>query len=162
VSTNLGFDYMYGNIDTTFKAENVKSVSLTLYPGATANAVYETKGSIKWNMFSVTPEIFTYLDFIYFFSIYTGPSVSINTGSYDVSMRGSGVLQSNLGAGITDIGNLYVRTSEKLKPSILIPKWTLGIEINLWVVKIDIEASTVLTSAIKDSAMAQVGVRVQI
>ncbi len=156
ISTNLGVDYMKGKAQGKFQFTNLESITVG---GTTTGtmATYNTVGTIDWSILSVTPEVFVYMDLLYFFSLYTGPSVSFNTGKFDVKMDGTGNLKTT---GGTQIGTMTLTTSESFKPSPILPKWTVGLEINLAFFKLQVEAASLLTSP-KDSGMVQVGARMQ-
>lgn len=163
VSLNLGFDYMNGETKTILEMQDTEDIEISGWT-VPAKATYTNEGKIEWSFFSVTPEILVYLDLLYFISLYTGPSVSLNYGSFDFTMDGSGNIVSDSAVGPftagTDIADIDVAIAYSMTPYAMIPKWTVGLEFNLWVLKLQAEVTSILSSP-NDSVMGQVGVRMQ-
>lgn len=167
INLNLGVDYMKGETNTELTIQDVEEIEIGaagLEETVEAVATYTSIGQIEWSFLSVTPEMLVYMDFIYFLTIYTGPSVSINSGSLDVNLQGSGnvVATGELGSYATDdkLATIIVDSEYTMKPKRYIPKWTAGVEINLLALKIQAEVVSILSSP-KDSVMGQLGVRFQ-
>jgi len=165
VSLNLGFDYMNGETKTILEMQDAEDVEIAGAGLISATATYTNEGKIEWSFFSVTPEILVYLDLLYFISLYTGPSVSFNYGSFDFKMDGDGTIKSDVTfvPVVTEgetLGTIDVAIDYSMKPYAMIPKWTVGLEFNLWVLKLQAEVTSILSSP-NDSVMGQVGVRMQ-
>jgi hypothetical protein len=160
VSLNLAFDYMNGETKTILEMKETRDIDVS-GSSETVEADYVNEGKIEWNLISVTPEMLVYLDLLYFISLYTGPSVSFNYGTFDFTMDGSGKLvgQGPAFAG-TDLADIDVRIDYSMKPYAMIPKWTLGIEFNILMLKLQAEVTSILSSP-TDSVMGQVGIRMQ-
>jgi hypothetical protein len=160
VSVNLAFDYMKGETKTILEMKETRDIKVSGID-ETVEASHINEGKIEWNLYSVTPEMLVYLDLLYFISLYTGPSVSFNYGTFDFTMNGSGKLvgQGPNFAG-TDIADIDVRIDYSMKPYAMIPKWTLGIELNILMLKLQAEVISILNSP-TDSVMGQVGIRMQ-
>jgi hypothetical protein len=169
VNINLGFDYMRGRTEADLalldvvKDVEVVDTSTTI----TTRSRYDSTGKIEWNLYSVTPEVLVYADFFYFLSIYTGPGLSFNLGSLDFSMKGNGIIQTvdpiaplSINAG-AQIGSATLDMDYRMKPYSIMTKWTVGIEFNLLVLKINVEAVSILSSP-RDSGMIQFGARVHL
>lgn len=160
ISVNLGLDYMKGNWKADTLLSNVQQITFGTIP-VTEDVRSTTAGaaSIDWNFISVTPEIFVYADILYLFSIYTGPSLSFNVGEFNFDMDQKGDFRTV--SANTQIATVAMTSRNTMKPYMVIPKWTLGLEINLWVLKLQVESAAVLTD-IPNSGMVQAGVRIQI
>jgi hypothetical protein len=159
VSVNLAFDYMKGETKMIMEMSDTESVFIGGSP-YDAMATYQNEGRIEWNLYSVTPEMLVYLDLLYFISLYTGPSVSFNYGTFDFTMKGNGTVVDTTGTFPGNIATSTVDIDYSMKPYAMIPKWTLGIELNLWVLKMQAEVTSILNSP-NDSLMGQVGIRMQ-
>ena len=169
VSLNLGFDYMNGETKTILEMSDEEEITFDGFGvDVSTLAEYRNEGKIEWSFFSVTPEILVYLDLLYFISLYTGPSVSFNYGSFDFTMDGDGKIYQNddnpvitaVAAKGTELADIDMKIDYSMKPYAMIPKWTVGLEFNLWVLKLQAEVTSILSSP-NDSVMGQVGVRMQ-
>jgi len=179
VSVNLALDYMKNRFASKVTYSTVETESMDLKfdifsPTRTTDVEVreDSTGStvIESNILSVTPEIFAYIDLFYVFSIYTGPSISFNTGTMDFNINAGGELRSENAVTITEgtaltedqlIGTASLVSENRMSPYWVIPKWTLGLELNISVVKLQFEASADLRH-ITESARAEVGLRVDI
>ena len=169
ISINLGLDYMKGKWKAIFELQDTNNIYLK-QGGDTytveADSRLEGSACVEWSLLSITPEVFVYTDLFYLFSIYTGPSVSFNIGSINFDVDADGHLDAKdaeigtVNLGELHIGDVELRSHNKMEPSLVIPKWTLGLEINIWALKIQVEGAAVLTS-ITESFTAQAGIRFQ-
>ena len=155
ITLGLQFDYMKGSMESTLKFTETETIS---YGGISTSAVGEwnNTGKLEWQYFTVTPEILMYFDVLYFFSLYTGPGISFNTGSMDFSMTGTGTVKQ----GSTTLATGTVDINYKLKPYRVMPKWTAGLEVNLFILKLQAEVASMLLSP-TETVYGQVGVRMQ-
>lgn len=160
VSVNLAFDYMKGDTKILMEMSDTETVVIGATP-YDATATYNNEGKIEWNLYSVTPEMLVYLDLLYFISLYTGPSVSFNYGTFDFTMKGNGDI-TGVTAPFTGVqlATSTVDIDYSMKPYAVIPKWTLGIEFNILMLKLQAEVTSILSSP-TDSVMGQVGIRMQ-
>ncbi len=181
---NLGFDYMYNIVKTQLRYDKtVTGITFDVRdpfdPGNSTTQTTDLTGSVtgtaevNTSIFSITPEIFVYADILYLFSFYTGPSVSVNFGNMNINVLSSGTLtnSSALSVNTSSTGTLELvganeelaaaqfTSTNRMEPKRFIPKWTLGLELNLWVLKLQAEVTAILTGAYKDSVIAQAGVR---
>jgi len=180
LTVGVAADYMKGNIDARGIYRDRRNVNFTVtdpltYDTITRSILTEStirgNTSLSWNIVSVTPELFTYLDLLYVFSFYTGPSASFNAGSVKIrtdargetknvnSIYSDGNILELIPADST-IATAEMNSTAKMKVPPVIPKWTLGVEINIFAFKIQIEGTTVLTSP-TDSFSGQIGLRAQ-
>ncbi|MDY6932849.1 MAG: hypothetical protein SVZ03_01340 [Spirochaetota bacterium] len=164
ITLNLSIDYMKGEVGTTFSLSDTQSVDLnyqTMPISANISSNICGEGTIDWNILTITPEIFAYIDLFHVFSLYTGPSVSFNFGSFDFNIDATGDFIVLIDPISGDIGNVTLRSRNHMTPRLIIPKWTVGFEIDLLLAKLQIEGATLLTS-VTDSFTAQVGIRFQL
>jgi hypothetical protein len=185
LSINLALDYMENNLilDVDY-SKTVTGVEFAVTdpfdssnnpPAQTSDLTSVVNGSVemKTSIFSITPEILGYLDVLYLFSFYTGPSLSINMGTMEINARANGTLTNSsaisvdtTSAGTVELvgANEQLATAElisnnTMKPKLFIPKWTLGLELNFLNLKVQLEATAILISGITDSIIGQAGVR---
>ncbi len=181
VTAGVALDYTHGKISTKgiyedtrlLEFEGVDSFSGdTFTQEVNVKTSVEGEAAIEWNMISVTPEIMGYVDLFYIFSIYTGPALTLNAGSANLSMTANGEL-TNLTPVYSDDGHITelvgvnetiatgsLNANAPLSVPIAVPLWKAGIELNILAFKLQAEAAVVLTDPAK-SFTAQVGARVQ-
>jgi hypothetical protein len=184
ITAGVSLDYMYGKISTSgtydyhddanpiqFTMKSPWDSQVTDVQSILTNTSVNGKAALKWSMLSVTPEIMTYVDLFYLFSFYTGPAVTFTAGSVGIDVNASGtvtnrelinnkyVTNGNIPAGSALATGVMTSNTTFNAPWIL-PTWKLGLELNLWAIKIQGEVATLLTSPTKSFA-GQVGVRVQ-
>lgn len=184
VSAGVALDFSHGKISSKGTYSDVSTVTFQgsdPFAGASAplfqqsirvNTIVTGNTEMEWNIVSVTPEIMTYIDLFYVFTLYTGPAVSLNAGSANFTMTSEGEMK-NLDPIYRDssstailintnqtVANGKLVVNAPLSVPIAVPLWKVGLEINILAFKIQAEAATVLTSP-TDSFTAQVGARVQ-
>ncbi len=184
VSTGVALDFSHGKISSEGKYIDNSIITFQgsdPFDGPSAplfqqniNVKTTVTGNteLEWNIVSITPEIMTYIDLFYIFTLYTGPAVSFNAGSANFSMRSQGEMK-NLDPIYRDSGRtaILINTNQTVANGSLVvnapfqvplavPLWKVGLEINILAFKIQAEAATVLTSP-TDSFTVQVGARVQ-
>ncbi len=157
ISLNMGFDYMKGKMESAVEFVDTQSVETVSSGALNITADITGEPSIKWQLYTATTEAFVYFDFVYYFSLYTGPSVSFNYGFFNFDVDGTGTLNVDT----APLGDIYLRSRNHMEPKLVIPKWTVGLEINIMSLKLQLEGSAILTS-ITDSILAQIGARIQI
>jgi len=181
VTAGVAVDYTHGKISSKgiyqdtrlLEFEGVDSFSGDSFTQeVNVKTSVEGEAAIEWNMISVTPEIMGYVDLFYIFSIYTGPALTLNAGSANLSMTANGEL-TNLTPVYSDDGHITelvgvnetvatgaLNANAPLSVPIAVPLWKAGIELNILAFKLQAEAAVVLTDPAK-SFTAQVGARVQ-
>jgi hypothetical protein len=184
ITAGVSLDYMYGKISTSgsydyHDANNPVQFTISDDP-ITHNKVDRSvltdtsvngKASLKWSMLSVTPEIMTYIDLFYLFSIYTGPAITFTMGSVGIDANATGTIKNlapiysdnniiELVAKDSTIATGVMKSNSTFNAPWILPTWKLGLELNLGPVKIQSEGAVLLTSPTKSFA-GQVGVRVQ-
>lgn len=129
------------------------------------------KGSMGWDVASITPEVMVHANLLYVFGVYTGPSVSLNAGKVYVSSKTTGTMVNKsdiydasgtvklIDANST-VATAQMNVQEYIYVPAVIPRWIVGIELNFWKVKMQIEAADVITHPVS-SFTAQAGLRVE-
>ncbi len=164
ISLNLGLDYMYGKWRADSEFVDVQTITFSGAGNVDGRSTISGSTQIDWSIISLTPEALIYADILYLFSVYTGPSLSFNVGSVNFDMKQTGEIRALATSGSVSIneqiGTVSMISDNNMHPYYILPKWTVGLEINLWVLKLQVEAAAILTS-ISDSGMIQAGVRMQ-
>lgn len=169
ITLSLGADALYGQIkvrgryDTDFKNILVDygtgSVPLTLdFDGRYG-------GKAEFGMLSLTAQACVYIDLLYLFSVYTGFGITGGYGKCKLSFDGTGLLTTTdltyIGTFSTPVvGQLDFSSSNRYYPYVAIPAYIVGLEINIFVLKLTGETMLNLYN-LKD-VNAQIGVRVHI
>ncbi|MFC1671481.1 hypothetical protein ACFL20_13905, partial [Spirochaetota bacterium] len=182
VTAGLGLDYMNNKFNMKIKYDNDDDLLFTIrdpgdvlppYTSEDQNLSIHSTGTgavvMNGNIISVTPEIFAYADIFHVLSFYTGPSVSFNAGFVEFKTNATGVMTNNeqvyydpLGAAVPIVGpgnkvaDAVMESRYKFYPQWAIPRWVLGLQINIMTFKIHLEAAVDLSS-ITDSFTAQFG-----
>lgn len=179
LNVNLAFDYMSARFAAKGEYTTTKTVDLTipLMMGdpIPTEMIAQVAGSaaIQWHFFSVTPEVIAYFNVLYAINLYTGFALSINRGAITFETDARGTLKNT--SNITDpnnpsitlvpanstIATAVLHADTSMTPNVLLPRYILGLELDFFLFKITLEASTVLTSP-AESFTAQVGVRTEI
>lgn len=183
VTAGFALDFTHGKITTEGMYQDIRQIKFDgsdPYDGTgtrfqqliNVQTTVTGKTEVEWNVVSVTPEIMTYIDLFYLFSIYTGPAVSLNAGNANFTISSEGEMK-NLDPIYRDSAKSFIlinsnqtvatgslKANAPLKVPVAVPLWKLGLEINLWALKLQVEGATVLTSP-TNSFTAQIGTRVQ-
>jgi len=181
VTAGVAVDFSHGKISSTGRFKDTTVLPLegtdsfsgdpfTQY--VSIQTTVDGTAAYEWNVISVTPEIMTYADFFYFLTLYTGPAVSLNAGSANLTMTAEGVMK-NLDPVYSDDGHILLlagpnnniatgklNINAPFNVPLAIPLWKVGCEINISAFKIQAEGAVVLTSPLNSFTM-QLGMRVQ-
>jgi hypothetical protein len=120
---------------------------------------------ISWYQLSTTVQAIAYFDVMYVFSVFTGFSGTLGYGWYTFSFNATGDLEDKSGTlgtyngGINSIGTATFKSSNKYNPSVFIPTYILGIELNIGFLKIVGESQVNLSN--REDVSASLGVRAQ-
>ncbi len=166
ITFSLGGSFMYGDIkfigDYTYDFENV---TVNLPPSRTVQMHFDGQfgADIHWAIFSIDAQAVAYFDIFYLFSFYTGFGLACNMGSFKLDSGGEGKLTAdNVSPPLpgNDMGKLSFSSKNKYHPSPLMPLYILGLEINILVVKLNVETMVNLLN--RSDVNIQFGTRVQI
>jgi len=181
VTTGVAVDFSHGKVSTSGRYQDTRQLQFSgtdafsgdpFTQSVNVQSTVDGKAVFEWNIISITPEIMVYTDLFYFFTLYTGPAVSFNAGTANFSMTANGVMTNltpvysddghiaTLAAANSTIATAKLHANAPFNVPIAIPLWKVGLEINLWALKLQAEGATVLTSPTKSFTL-QVGTRVQ-
>ncbi|TAL32719.1 MAG: hypothetical protein EPN93_15550 [Spirochaetes bacterium] len=166
LTISAGFDMMYGNIrvqgnyDATYDAE-VNWGPIQVIP-LDFGSDYE--GKVLWGIFGITTQAIAYFEVFGIFQPYTGFGISANYGYFIINFDAAGDLVCNdpsyTGSGGTNpVGTMLFTSRNGYNPYYVIPTYIVGLELNLWLIKITAETMANLYN-LRD-INAQLGVRVQ-
>ncbi|MBN2042062.1 MAG: hypothetical protein JW864_18645 [Spirochaetes bacterium] len=168
ITLSLGGNFMYGKISFLGDYEySFDEIEVNL--GAPTPVDMEFDGQfgaqIDWSIFTIDAQAIAYFDIFYLFSIYTGFGVAGNIGSFDVEFSGTGQLATSnsayqLAAGTDQIGSLIFLSENKYRPAPVLPTYVLGLEINIIVLKLNVETMVNLLN--RSDVNIQAGTRIQI
>ncbi|MCX7679629.1 MAG: hypothetical protein N2316_10480 [Spirochaetes bacterium] len=177
LNVNLSFDYLAARFAARGEYKTTKQVDLTMpfmegTPISTeVLATVTGSAAVQWHFFSITPEVMAYLNILYFLNVYTGFAFSVNRGVITFETDATGALINT--ADIKDqyntilvpanstIATAVLHADSSMKPVVFFPRYIIGLEFDFLLVKVALEASTVLTSP-ADSFTAQIGVRTEL
>ncbi len=169
VTVSLGGDFMYGDVKVTGDYE-VDFDDIAIEESGnpftiTTNFDGEYNARVLWSIFSLTAQAVAYFDVFYLFSFYTGFGLTGNVGYFKMRFGGIGDLTSEdppiSGAPYNgQIGTLLFDSTNKYHPYYAIPTYLIGLELNLW--KLKITGETMVNLYNRKDVNATVGLRVQI
>jgi hypothetical protein len=166
ITFSLGGNFMYGNIkftgDYTYDFEGV---TVNIPPPASVPMHFDGQfgADINWAIFTLDAQAIAYFDIFYLFSFYTGFGLACNIGSFKLESGGTGNLTAdNVSPPLpsNQMGKLTFSSKNKYRPSPLMPLYILGLEINILVVKLNVE--TMVNMLNRSDVNIQFGTRVQI
>lgn len=164
ITFSLGGNFMYGDIkftgDYTYDFEDV---TIDIPPQITVPMHFDGQfgADIHWAIFSLDAQAVAYFDIFYLFSFYTGFGLACNMGSFKLESGGVGDLTTTSPLSpYNQFGMLTFSSKNKYRPSPLMPLYILGLEINILVVKLNVE--TMVNMLNRSDVNIQFGTRVQI
>ncbi len=169
ITISLGGNFMYGKIsflgDYKYDFEGI-DVNVLGTPTSVDMAFDGEFGAdIAWSIFTVDTQVVAFFDVFYLFSLYSGFGLAGNMGSFDIKFSGTGqvtttndIYQAATGSG--QVGSLLFLSKNKYRPSPVIPTYILGLEINLFSMKLNIETMVDLHN--RSDVNVQGGARIQI
>lgn len=167
VTVSLGGDFMYGDIKVSGDYEADFGDITVDYGSAVPTRVDfdgDYQARILWSMFSLTAQAVAYFDIFYLFSFYTGFGLTGNVGYFKMGFDGDGLISSDdpayrLFRPDGQVGTLLFESTNTYQPYYVIPTYLVGLEINLWVLKVTGETMVNLYN--RKDVNATVGVRFQ-
>jgi hypothetical protein len=165
VTFSLGGNFMYGDISFTgdykYDFENISVSGVPTDIPMHFNGQFDA--NIHWAIFTIDAQAIAYFDIFYLFSLYTGFGLAGNIGSFKVKFEGEGdfttdpVYSPPLPS--SDLGTLIFSSKNSYRPSPVMPLYILGLEINIFVVKLNLETMVNLLN--RSDVNAQFGTRLQ-
>jgi hypothetical protein len=147
ITVSLGGDMMFGRFNLGGDYQQDLSNTDVQISGAPQNIDMQFDGiydaTIEWSLFSLTTQVIGYLDLFYLFSLYTGFGITGNFGFFDIKFDGAGDLSSSDFAALSgspQVGSVTFITKNRFRPEYVIPAYIIGLEINILVVKLNIES----------------------
>ncbi len=167
ITVSLGGDMMYGRTNMGGDYQLDLSRSSVMIGGASRNIDMQFNGTytsvIEYSVFSLTAQVIGYVDIFYFFSFYTGFGFTGNYGFFKIEFDGTGKMLSDDLAELTgsdEVGTVNFITKNKFHPEYFFPTYIIGLEINILVVKLNVESMVNLSNG--DDVNIQVGTRIGI
>lgn len=171
ITFSIGGDFMYGDIDITGEYDfDFDSISME-FPAPVGNQdidiLFEGQyaANIHWSIFAITFQAIAYIDIFYFFSLYSGFGLTGGFGFFSLGFDGTGSLTTDSTVyqtinGSSLVGTLRFETENEYRPSPVIPSYIIGLEINLFVLKLNLE--TMVNMNNRSDVNAQIGTRIEI
>jgi len=169
VTLSLGGDAMYGEIKVNGDYEAGFGDITIDYGSGDLPVPIDFSGNydarVLWGLISVTGQAVAYFDIMYLFSLYSGFGLTANFGYFKMDFNGDGDLTTKdagyIGViGNGDVGTLNFTSQNTYRPYYLVPTYLIGLEVNLFVLKLTGETMVNLYNL--EDVNAQVGVRIQI
>ena len=169
INFSIGADFMYGDVsvvgeyDYTFEDIDLSTTIVDKSLNVQFEGDYDAV--IEWSIFSLTAQVLGYLDILYFFSFYSGFGLTCNIASFSIKFNGYGELTSDdeeflIVAPDGLVGSLDFKTENEYRPYPLMPTYVVGLEINLFILKINFETMVNLRNS--NDVNAQFGLRLDI
>ncbi len=166
---SIGADIMMGNVDVTGKYDAKYEDITVRYNGTdytlTSNLDSAYGATVSWTVFTVSTQALAYIDVMYLFSFYTGFGLATNLGFFSTDFNGNGQLTTDdniyiAAKGNGDIGTMEFESVNSYMPAYVIPTFIVGVEINLFVIKLT--ADTMVNLYNRSDVTLQAGVRMQL
>ncbi len=169
VTVSGGADFLYGDFrvlgdyDTDFNNVEVDYGSGPTPIPLHFEGDYNTR--VLWSLITLSTQAVAYFDILYFFSLYSGFGLSGNIGYFKFEFDGTGDVTTSsnpyfLATGTNSVGSMLFESKNNYPPYYIIPTYIIGLEVNLWVLKLTGETMVNLYNL--SDVNAQVGLRIQI
>jgi hypothetical protein len=165
ITFSLGGNILYGDISFTGNYKyDFENVTVDLPPTRTVPMHFDGQfdANIHWAIFTLDAQAIAYFDIFYLFSLYSGFGATGNIGSFKVKFNGNGTFTAdNVSPPLptNEMGNLTFTSKNSYGPSHVIPLYILGLEINILVLKLNVETMVNLLN--RSDVSAQFGTRLQ-
>ena len=165
---SLAGDFMYGNVkllgEYDYDFEDVEIEVLGVPREMLVGFSGDYDSVIDWMIFAVTAQAIAYCDILYIFSIYSGFGLTGNIGYFKIGFDGDGGMVTDdpvyQAAMSTDsVGTLSFETQNRYDPAYIIPTYIIGVEINIYAVKLSFE--TMVNMRNRSDVNLQFGARMQ-
>jgi hypothetical protein len=165
LTVSVGGDMMYGKVVATGDYDaDFSQVTVNWGAGDTAvdlQFASQYEGSILWGIFAVSTQALAYFEVFGVFQPYTGFGLAANYGYFRINFDADGNITSNdplYGGGAT-VATMKFLSKNAYTPYYVIPTYIVGLELNLWLVRITAETMANLYN-LRD-INAQLGLRFQ-
>jgi len=146
VTVSAGADFAYGEINVS---------GIYSYPVTPATYTPSYTLAVSWLMISASVQAVVYLDFLWIFNLYFGIGATLNFGSFDMNLEGSGPV-----VGLPGPPTVSFESVNKYYVSIFVPTFVIGLELDFWKVKIALESMVNLLN--REDISLQLAFRVKI
>ncbi|MCP4131897.1 MAG: hypothetical protein GY754_13030 [bacterium] len=151
------FDYPLGSIDVDPTGSNPMTLALDFSPGYTAE--------VSWFIVGANFQAITYFDVFWIFDLYMGLGMLFTYGSFDLNINGQGQVTTdndtyklnNSGSG--EIANLILTSTNSYNPTMLLPLFIIGLDIDLFIMRISVESMVNMWN--REDINMQIGTRIQ-
>jgi len=169
VTLSGGADLLYGIVGVegsyTYTLEGIEvdvGLPLTKQINVDFDPSYDLE--ISWFMVSLNAQALVYFDIFWIFTAYTGIGVVGTYGSFDMNISGSGEVTTDDSDYITNqgtdiIGTISALSDNKYNPYMIIPVYTVGFDINLFLIHLALESMVNLRNG--SDVNVQLGARLQ-
>jgi hypothetical protein len=145
-----------GDYDKQFE-----SVDLTTSIGSTLNPALDGnyEASITWYQLSGTAQLLAYFEIVKLFSLYTGGGFTVGYGWFNTDFSAQGTItDSVLSPTYGDIAEISLDSKNTYHPKKIFPTYTLGLELNIPLVKFVAESQVNLRN--RADVTVTVGMRI--
>lgn len=174
---NLSFDYMSARFAARGEFKTTKQIDLIMplasdepFPAQILASV-DGAAAVQWHFFTITPEIVAYFNVLYIINLYTGFGFSINRGIITFEVDATGTLTNTqdirdpkfntlVVPANSTIATAVLHCDSSMEPVLFLPRYLLGVELDVFLIKLAVEASVVLNDP-SESFTAQIGVRTE-
>ena len=111
-------------------------------PSSSYNLTFESTYSsdIEWFIVSVNTSALVYFNFYWIFDLYTGFGLSVNYGSFSMDLDADGDVRGDDPILPDPVGSITAVSRNRYRPYYFVPTYTLGAEINLFLVRFTLES----------------------
>ncbi len=164
---SVGGDVMYGRFELTGDYDaDYGNISIDWGAGATdvpLNFSSQYDGTILWGIFALSTQIVAYFEVFGIFQPYTGFGLAANYGYSRIKFNADGDLTTDAAgyppAYAGKVADMTFLSKNAYTPYYVIPTYIVGLELNLWLMKITAETMANLYNL--SDINAQLGVRFQ-
>lgn len=158
-TVSAGADYMEGllSIDGHYRY-TLNNIYINP-PGGYYNVNFDAyyNFNLKWLMFSVNAQALAYLKLLWAFDLYAGFGASLTYGVNSLDGSGIGPITSTALPGYGEY--LFAMVSYKYRPRVFMGLFIAGLEINIWILKLNFETMVNISNG-RDISL-QLGTRFQ-
>lgn len=155
---SAGADYMEGIFAINGQYKYIMSNIFVNPPGNLLNLTFDAvyNFNLKWMMLSASAQAIVYFELFWLFDLYTGVGMALTHGYTKLDGSGVGTLTYQTSG---DLGMIFARANYHYRARPFTGLFIVGLEINLWLLKVNIENMINISNG-KDMSL-QVGSRIQ-
>jgi len=159
VTVSAGADYMEGLLSIDGHYGYTLNNIYVNPPGGYYNIKFDAyyNFNLKWVMFAVNAQAVAYINFLWIFDLYAGFGLSLTYGVNSLDGSGIGPITSSALPGYSEF--IYAMAYYKYKPRVFMGMFVAGLEINIWILKLNFETMVNISNG-RDISL-QLGTRFQ-